>query len=50
MKELNTNMGIVIMYLFGVRSVQPIVPEEFANIVSTKHTPLRLFVTLHKIK
>jgi hypothetical protein len=50
MKELNINMGIIITYLFGVRSVQPIVFEKFANIVSTKHTPLRLFVILHKIK
>jgi hypothetical protein len=50
MKDLNINMGIVITYIFGVRSVEPVVPEEFAHIVSTKHSPVRLLVTQHKIK
>jgi hypothetical protein len=49
MKDLNINMGIVITYIFGVRSVEPVVPEEFAHIVSTKHSPPRLFVTLYKL-
>jgi hypothetical protein len=31
-------------------SVEPVVPEEFAQIVSTKHSPVRLLVTLHKRK
>jgi hypothetical protein len=50
MKDLNINMCIEITYIFKVRLVEPVVPEEFAHIVSTKHAAFRLFVTLHKIK
>jgi hypothetical protein len=52
MKKKNfniNNMCIVVTYVFGVRSVE-LVLEEFANIVSTKHTSRRMLTTLRKIK
>ena len=53
MKKKNfniNNMCIVVTYVFSVRSVELVVPEEFANIVSTKHTSRRMLTTLRKIK
>jgi hypothetical protein len=31
MKDLDINMGIVITYIFGVRSVELVVPQEFIH-------------------